>query len=144
MKPSRRATTPGLIVALALPLAALVAPAHADDDDGRQWRSGQVLYEKVCGHCHRPEVGVGTLLEGRELPPEYLKVIVRNGLGAMPAFPESFVDDASLAELARYLGTLPVPVPASTSGDTREDATEGATEDTTDGATEGKTEDETP
>jgi hypothetical protein len=40
MKPSRRATTPGLIVAMALPLAAPVAPAHADDDDSRQWRSG--------------------------------------------------------------------------------------------------------
>lgn len=85
--------------------------ADAQADDARQWRDGQQLYDKVCGHCHKPSVGVGTVLEGRELPLAYLKIIVRNGLNAMPAFPESYIDDASLEAVGQYLGSLPTPAP---------------------------------
>lgn len=91
-----------------VPLVLLVAPIHAQEPP--QWRSGEDLYNNVCGYCHKPEVGVGTVLQGRELPVEYLKVMVRNGFNAMPAFPDSFVDDASLAMLSKYLATLP-PAP---------------------------------
>ncbi len=91
--------------AAAVLLFSAVAPlAHAGE-----WRSGEELYNKVCGHCHKPSVGVGTVLEGRELPLEYLKIIVRNGLMAMPAFPESHVDDEALAAVGAYLAGLPVP-----------------------------------
>jgi mono/diheme cytochrome c family protein len=86
----------------------LPGPSRADTP---QWRSGEDLYNKVCGYCHKPAVGVGTVLEGRELPVVYLKAIVRHGLNAMPAFPASYVDDASLAELSTYLATLPTPAP---------------------------------
>lgn len=89
--------------------SATEAEDAADDGEPPQWRSGKELYDKVCGHCHKPEVGVGTVLEGRVLPPEYLQVIVRNGFNAMPAFPASYVDDAALAEISRYLGSLPAP-----------------------------------
>lgn len=44
-----------------------------------KWRSGEVLYNKLCGHCHKPAVGVGTVLEGRVLPLEYLKVSEARG-----------------------------------------------------------------
>jgi mono/diheme cytochrome c family protein len=97
-----------LATAVALPLALLPGPAQSGEE--LQWRSGEDLYNKVCGHCHNPEVGVGTVLHGRELPLDYLKYIVRNGLNSMPAFPESFVDDLSLAEVSKYLASLP-PVP---------------------------------
>lgn len=91
--------------ALLLALAALPAAAA----DGPQWQDGKQLYDKLCGHCHKPQVGVGPLLEGRVLPVEYLKVIVRNGFNAMPAFPETHVDDASLARLGAYLETVTPP-----------------------------------
>lgn len=96
-----------VIAATAAACTLLVPTAHAQDDS--QWGSGKNLYDKVCGHCHKPEVGVGTLLEGRELPPEYLKSIVRNGFNGMPAFPASFIDDESLEKVSKYLATLPAP-----------------------------------
>jgi mono/diheme cytochrome c family protein len=96
-----------LIAALALPFA-LTMPATQAQDAG-QWRSGKTLYEKVCGHCHAPEVGVGTVLAGRNLPAAYISVIVRNGFNGMPAFPASFIDDESIVRVAEYLATLPAP-----------------------------------
>lgn len=98
-----------LAAGLALPMAVLASLSQAAETP--QWRSGEDLYNKVCGYCHKPAVGVGTVLEGRELPVVYLKTIVRHGLNAMPAFPASYVDDASLAELSKYLATLPTPPP---------------------------------
>ena len=98
-----------LVTGATLSLAVLVAPAQAEQQQP-QWRSGADLYNNVCGYCHKPEVGVGTVLQGRELPVEYLKIMVRNGFNAMPAFPASFVDDAALAELSKYLASLP-PLP---------------------------------
>lgn len=104
-----RTPTWALAAGLAFPLAVLASPSQAADQP--QWRSGEDLYNKVCGYCHKPAVGVGTVLEGRELPVVYLKTIVRHGLNAMPAFPASYVDDVSLAELSKYLATLPTPPP---------------------------------
>lgn len=96
-----------LLVASALPMALLAATAQAKDDS--QWGSGRNLYDKLCGQCHAPEVGVGPVIAGRGLPAEYVKAIVRNGLNAMPAFPASFVDDESIAQVSKYLATLPAP-----------------------------------
>ena len=88
-------------------MCALLAPlAHAEEP---QWDSGEQLYVKVCGHCHEPAVGVGPALGGRTLPEPYIRAIVRNGFNAMPAFPASFIDDASLAAVTEYLATLPGP-----------------------------------
>lgn len=92
-----------------------ISQAQHDDEAGR-WTTGQQLYDKVCGHCHKPEVGVGPSLTGRNLPDAYIKVFVRNGLNAMPAFPASHVDDASITLIAEYLASLPPapePTPAS-------------------------------
>ncbi|MFA7320170.1 MAG: cytochrome c [Dokdonella sp.] len=97
-----------LVTGATLSLAMLVMPAQAEGQP--QWRSGADLYNNVCGYCHKPEVGVGTVLQGRELPVEYLKIMVRNGFNAMPAFPASYVDDAALGELSKYLASLP-PLP---------------------------------
>lgn len=94
-------------VASVLPFALLAASAQAQDDS--QWGSGKNLYDKVCGYCHAPEVGVGTAIAGRGLPEAYVKLIVRNGFNAMPAFPASFIDDESIAQVTEYLSTLPAP-----------------------------------
>lgn len=96
-----------LAAATLLPLSLLTAAAQAQDDN--QWGSGKDLYEKVCGYCHAPEVGVGTVLAGRNLPDVYIRAIVRSGLNAMPAFPASFIDDESITEVAEYLAALPAP-----------------------------------
>lgn len=96
-----------MLVTSALSFALLATSAQAQD--GSQWGSGKNLYDKVCGHCHAPEVGVGTAIGGRGLPEAYVKFIVRNGLNAMPAFPASFVDDESIAQVTEYLSTLPAP-----------------------------------
>lgn len=95
------------VAGVVLPFALLVATAQAQDES--QWSSGKELYESVCGYCHEPEVGVGTVLAGRELPELYVRAILRSGLNAMPAFPASFIDDESIALVAEYLASLPAP-----------------------------------
>lgn len=93
---------------LFMPLALMAGTAQAQES---QWRSGEHLYKSVCGHCHAPEVGVGTVIQGRNLPAEYITFIVRNGFNAMPAFPASFIDDESLAKVTEYLDSLPPVTP---------------------------------
>lgn len=107
--PSSKTAKGVLVAAISLSLSPLITAAKAQDQaqDASRWDSGQDLYDKVCGHCHKPAVGVGTLLTGRDLPAEYIKFIVRNGFNGMPAFPASFIDDESLAKLAEYLASQP-------------------------------------
>lgn len=110
-QPSRGDAAKRFLIASVVLSATLPAAATYAQSSG-QWETGQELYDKVCGYCHDPEVGVGTVLAGRELPEVYLRGIVRSGLNAMPAFPASFVDDESIALLAEYLATLPAPAAA--------------------------------
>lgn len=95
------------VIGVVLPFALLAATAQAQD--ARQWGSGKQVYDKVCAHCHSPEVGVGPVIGGRGLPEAYIQAIVRNGFNAMPAFPASHIDDEAIAELTKYLSTLPPP-----------------------------------
>lgn len=120
---SARAAKPLRAVAFALPFVVLAVAAHAQHDEhaqngspsqpraqsGSPWQSGKDVYDKVCGYCHAPEAGVGTVLAGRELPEIYLIGILRSGLNAMPAFPASFIDDESIGMVAEYIATLPAP-----------------------------------
>lgn len=109
MLPSLRGVIAKRVLAagIAMPLVCLGASAQAES----QWGSGQNLYDKVCGYCHKPEVGIGPALGGRGLPEAYIKAIVRNGFNAMPAFPASYVDDESIALVTEYLSSLPPPAP---------------------------------
>jgi len=65
--------------------------------------------------CHR-QVGMGTFLLSRRIDPDevmledrkdltsdYVKVVVRMGMGNMPAIPRGEVSDPQLAIIARYL-----------------------------------------
>lgn len=55
------------------------------------------------------------MLQGLELPVEYLKIMLRNRFNAMPVLPASYVDDAALGELSKYLASLaPLPPPRPT------------------------------
>lgn len=99
--------TKRMLAASVLPFALLAASAHAQNSS--QWGSGKNLYDKICRHCHDPQVGVGPVIAGRDLPESYIRYIVRNGFNAMPAFPASYIDDQSIAQVADYLSTLPAP-----------------------------------
>ena len=95
------------VVVLALP--ALVAFSVSASGDG-QWKSGEHVYQKVCGHCHDTNGDIGPVLAGRGLPPAYITTIVRQGFRAMPAFPASFIDDDALQLVGEYIQQLPAPV----------------------------------
>lgn len=74
-------------------------------------------FQRLCAHCHDAGAeAVGTLqlartrgkdkalLVGRkDLPAEYVRAIVRNGLKAMPAFGPAELPDAELAALATHV-----------------------------------------
>lgn len=86
---------------------ALVAAGHANADSTGKWQSSQEIYNKVCGYCH--EANVGPVITGRNLMPEYIHAIVRNGNRAMPAFRESEINDAALAGVVKLVSTSPAP-----------------------------------
>ncbi|MCK9490298.1 MAG: cytochrome c [Xanthomonadales bacterium] len=92
-------------------------PAAASDSADSQaagawtsrWRSGEQLYQKLCGLCHDPSVGVGRNIAGRGLPEAYVQFIVRNGFNGMPAFPASYIDDESIRLVTEFLAAQPLP-----------------------------------
>lgn len=77
--------------------------------------SGRALFESRCALCHRGsgpgvfmlERRVGkeqAILEERSnLTAEYLRAVVRNGIGSMPRFSRGELTDAELEQLSRYL-----------------------------------------
>ncbi|BBA32544.1 P-cresol methylhydroxylase cytochrome subunit [Methylocaldum marinum] len=92
-----------VVASVALALTGLSAPAFAAEDGS--WKDGADVYAKICGYCH--DTGVGPGIKGRQLPPEYTGLIVRQGLGAMPAFRSSVIDDKALQALAEYISKSP-------------------------------------
>lgn len=93
-----------LLAAAALALGATTLSAQelpARLDDIKSFPAGQDAWEKVCARCHLS--GVGPDLSQVEYDVDTLRFFVRNGQLAMPAFPESALDDATLAEVADYI-----------------------------------------
>lgn len=102
-------------LALASALAISAAPAvFAQDavterlDDRKQFKDGAATWDKVCARCHttvddKTEQSVGPNLSLVEYDIDTLRHFVRNGHLAMPAFPESAIDEASLVELADHI-----------------------------------------
>jgi len=101
---------PAAVVASAA-LAAGAVPAAAADLAGKE------VFDRHCVHCHGAgDEMTGTqqlartrgedkalLTERDDLPAEYIRMIVRQGLKAMPAFVPSDLTDAQLQALAEYL-----------------------------------------
>lgn len=81
-------------------LALMAVAGLARADGSGEWKTGQEVYEKVCGYCH--ERGLGPVIKGRGAPPEY-RLIVRSGRRAMPAFRSSEINDQALAQLMDYV-----------------------------------------
>ena len=95
------------------PLLIATAPASAAADLAR----GAAAFEARCAPCHAPgrehpgtmqlELGRGMTngaLELRgDLTPDFVRHVVRRGLGLMPPFRPSELDDETLDALAHYL-----------------------------------------
>lgn len=64
-------------------------------------RTPEALYATNCGYCHGHNVG--PIIRGRNLPPQLIEYMVRNGNSAMPAFKPTEVTPAELAALAEWI-----------------------------------------
>lgn len=103
----KRNQTAALAGAFAIGLVALAAAGDARAQAAGQWRDAQHVYSKICANCH--EIGVGPVIKGRNLDPDYYQHIVRHGFRAMPAFRPTDVDDAMLRQVAEMLSKSPAP-----------------------------------
>ena len=99
--------------------AAMFTPEPADGVQGDPIAAsmGGALFQEKCGACHDDSgLGMGTgllsrryegdlaLLENRNnLTPEFVALVVRNGVGNMPRFSRAEVSDAQLAAIGGYL-----------------------------------------
>lgn len=88
------------LLAVGGPAATAWAAPQQPAEQGFAWKDGAEVYTKMCALCH--DTKVGPVLLGRDLDPLYIKLIVRNGSRAMPAFRSAEIDDASLEKLAEY------------------------------------------
>jgi len=89
------------LVAVGVPAAAAWAASQQPAEQGFAWKEGAEVYTKICALCH--ETTIGPVLRGRDLDPLYIRLVVRNGNRAMPAFRASEIDDQILEKLASYI-----------------------------------------
>jgi mono/diheme cytochrome c family protein len=68
-----------------------------------------MVFQQTCMACHA--TGVGPVITGRGLPPEAIKLFVRNGNRAMPAFTEAMIDNETLDRVARMVSESKAPTP---------------------------------
>ena len=97
---SGRPIVMALVVVGMLAGAAWAAPQQPSEP-GFAWKDGAEVYTKVCALCH--ETNTGPAIRGRGLDPMYIRLIIRNGYRAMPAFRASEIDDEVLEKLAEYI-----------------------------------------
>jgi mono/diheme cytochrome c family protein len=69
--------------------------------------AGERLFAYHCYQCHPGgAAGLGPPLNDKPLPVTAIKLQVRKGLGAMPAFNQQQLSDQELGEVVRYLKAL--------------------------------------
>ena len=68
---------------------------------------GRSVYEQHCFRCHdQGGGGLAPSLNDKPLPGFLVRMQVRAGLGAMPAFSEEHIDDQEMDALLDYLAAL--------------------------------------
>lgn len=81
------------------------APALSLDDPAL--RRGQIAFYQHCHMCHpHGGTGLGPGIVNKPLPGVLMKLQIRTGLGAMPAFPSERLPDQELDALVEYLNAL--------------------------------------
>jgi ubiquinol-cytochrome c reductase cytochrome c subunit len=108
---TRRSPLPLLLLALGAAPGAGAAGDATAAERAPSVENGRQLYMKVgCYQCHGT-VGqggaAGPRLAPEPMPLEALRVFLRNSARAMPAYPESILDDAGVADLRAYLASIP-------------------------------------
>jgi mono/diheme cytochrome c family protein len=76
---------------------------------------GAGLFQRKCGYCHLAG-GTGTMMlarrlgpangllaDRRDIPADYVRTVVRNGIGSMPALTRVEVEDQQLGTIATWL-----------------------------------------
>lgn len=91
------------ILRLAASCVALAITTAVHAQNSAQQLNGQNTYNKICAYCH--DAGVAPVLTGRQLPPEYVRTIVRIGNRAMPSFRESEISDEVLKQIAQLINS---------------------------------------
>lgn len=68
---------------------------------------GQQLFMQLCNQCHPGgDAGLAPALNNRPLPGPAIKLQIRQGLGRMPAFPDTVLDDRGLDAVVDYMKAL--------------------------------------
>src|SRR5438045_9618956 len=68
---------------------------------------GRVVFMNRCNRCHPGgEAGLGPALNDKPLPQFVTKMQIRQGLGAMPAFPATQLSDADMNAVVAYVRTI--------------------------------------
>jgi len=106
----------GLMAGLMLTVLTMGTAVAEESPD--PYAAGRAVYTKWCAPCHDPGVihpgtnaltakyrGVksGVLLEWTDLPPEFVRHLVRHGISVMPQFRKTEISDADLDALAKFL-----------------------------------------
>jgi len=70
-------------------------------------RHGEVLFFRFCHQCHPGgEAGLGPAINNKPAPMPLVRLQVRKGLGAMPAFPDAIIPERDLDALLAYFDRL--------------------------------------
>jgi mono/diheme cytochrome c family protein len=115
----------GLAVLVALACAGIAVQAQDASARAPEIERGKAVYDKWCVRCHGPGLGLpgfgalpgtqqlGIKYRGSDVPPvldertdlvpEFIEVIVRQGISFMPQFRKTEVSDADLEALSAYL-----------------------------------------
>ena len=101
MEKARAAFILASMLAVGMVAGSAWADSRQPPEQGFAWKDGAEVYKKVCALCHDTDVGPAIL--GRGHDPLYIRLIVRNGSRAMPAFRASEIDDQSLEKLSEYV-----------------------------------------
>lgn len=95
-----------LVLGSALAATMLVAAAAADNPPPSATpRAPEKIYATTCGYCHGRNVG--PVILGRNLDPATIKLIVRGGHNAMPAFRPTEISPAELDAVANWVARQP-------------------------------------
>ena len=70
-------------------------------------RRGRLTFARNCYACHgHGEGGLGPAINDKPLPAFMIRLQVRRGLGAMPAFDEGDISGEDLENVIAYVGEL--------------------------------------
>jgi quinoprotein glucose dehydrogenase len=86
-----------------------------DSESGTPEQRGRAVYAERCEMCHGlPEAGTiksmdrASVIGLKEIGPDRIRTVVRQGRGQMPAFPESVISARQLDALMAYLANPPL------------------------------------